>query len=284
MSFELGIITDEVSQDFERALDLVLDWELRTVEVRTLWEKNVVDLTPAEIDRARTALESRGLTVSCIASPLFKASLREGDEAPDSAGFFTVHTGLASHPEVLSRAIMAARVLGARTIRTFSFWRQIDRTQLLSGIASHLREAAAVAAEEGFTLALENEFSCNAATGQETADLLAAIGRTDVGAIWDPANALVAGETPFPHGYVRLRGRVRHVHVKDCVRSVGPGQGPWRLLGQGDVDWRGQLAALRGDRYAGPLTLEPHPIEGCSPEEAAYRCLEALRTMLRAYG
>lgn len=280
LSLDIGIFTDEISQDFELALDLVRQWGLRTVELRTVWHKNIVDLAPAELEAARSALVARGLTVSCIASPLFKATLRDGDLAPQSAGFYAAQTGARDQREVLARAISAASVLGAETIRAFSFWRQPDRECLRPSIATHLREAAGVAAEHGLALAIENEFSCNAGTGAEAAAALVDVGRGNLGVIWDLANALVLGETPFPDGYRALRGNIVAVHVKDCLKLAPTGEEPWRVLGQGDVDWPGQLQALIDDGFQGPITLEPHPIKGYCQVEAARLCLQSLRGML----
>ena len=73
----------------------------------------------------------------------------------------------------------------------------------------------------------------------------------------DPANALVAGESPFPEGYGRLPpARIAHVHAKDCL--VEDHKAAWLELGKGAVDWTGQLDALARDRYAGWISLETH--------------------------
>jgi len=76
-------------------------------------------------------------------------------------------------------------------------------------------------------------------------------------AAWDPANALVAGENPFPDGYRRLPpDRIVHVHAKDChVQGYTPEWGP---LGTLAIDWKGQISALRHDGYQGHVSLETH--------------------------
>jgi hypothetical protein len=50
--------------------------------------------------------------------------------------------------------------------------------------------------------------------------------------VWDPANAYVSGETPYPDGYRCLAAeRIAHVHAKDCRVE---GQRPiWCALGEG---------------------------------------------------
>ena len=66
--------------------------------------------------------------------------------------------------------------------------------------------------------------------------------------IWDPANASILGETPFPDGYDSLpANRIAHVHAKDCfVKDHKP---VWGAVGEMGIDWRGQIDALRRDGY-----------------------------------
>jgi sugar phosphate isomerase/epimerase len=94
-------------------------------------------------------------------------------------------------------------------------------------------------------------------TAFETAAMLAMVDHAALQAIWDPANALVAGETPFPDGYRLLPvHRIIHVHAKDCgVSDHAPAWGP---LGEMGVDWIGQLDALLSDGYRGWISLETH--------------------------
>ncbi len=276
VSFRLAIISDEISDDPERALDLAQEWGLTLVELRTLGGRHVVDLTPAEVAPVRRALARRGLAVECIAAPLYKTDL----PAPGSLG---AAEEIDRQLAMLAAALRVAGELGARLVRAFSFWRRPFTPRERAQVAAHLRRAAELAAAHGCLLALENEHSCVAATGAEAAALLAAVGSPYLKAIWDPGNAHVAGETAYPHGYASLRGHIVNVHVKDAVRAAADGE-PWRLLGEGEVDWRGHLAALVADGYDGPLTLEPHPIRGYRREDSARLCLESLRRLLAAGG
>jgi sugar phosphate isomerase/epimerase len=87
--------------------------------------------------------------------------------------------------------------------------------------------------------------------------MLAAVQHPGVGLIWDPANASILGEEPFPDGYAALPpGRVIHVHAKDCMVN---GHTPtWGPLGEMAIDWSGQIGALARDGYAGAISLETH--------------------------
>jgi hypothetical protein len=90
--------------------------------------------------------------------------------------------------------------------------------------------------------------------------------------VWDPANALVAGENPFPDAYRMLPpDRIIHVHAKDChVQDHTPEWGP---LGTRAIDWKGQIAALLQDGYRSHISLETHwPGPGGNKLEASRIC------------
>jgi hypothetical protein len=74
---KLGIITDELTEDFEKALDFISSQSLAYCEVRELWQKNVVKLSQEELERAKRLIERHRLKVSEIASPIFKYHLPE---------------------------------------------------------------------------------------------------------------------------------------------------------------------------------------------------------------
>jgi sugar phosphate isomerase/epimerase len=98
--------------------------------------------------------------------------------------------------------------------------------------------------------------------------------------VWDPANAYVAGENPFPDGYGKLQpGRIVHVHAKDCV--VVDDKPNWSELGTAQVDWKGQIAALVRDGYKGWISLETHwPGPGGDKHEASVICGRTLKAMV----
>jgi sugar phosphate isomerase/epimerase len=48
------------------------------------------------------------------------------------------------------------------------------------------------------------------------------------------------------------------VHIKDGVRKGGSGKHEFTPFGEGEVDYQGQLKALKKDGYHGSLSLETH--------------------------
>ena len=258
--FPTAAITDEFSTDnLDAALAAMRRVGMTGAELRVLSGRNVMELSDDEIDRVRAAVEASGMRVLSIASPLLKCVL---PDAPAIDGRFqqdvfgSAHT-FEDQPRLTRRAFAVAERTGAGIIRVFSYWRTVEPDLVFDRVAAALRALADEAQARGIVIGLENEHACNVGTGAEAARMLAAVDHPALGLIWDPANASILGETPYPDGYAALpRARIVHVHAKDCVVQ---GHTPtWGPLGEMALDWKGQIAALIGDGYTGAISLETH--------------------------
>lgn len=284
-SLSLAAITDEFSPtDLDAALRAMQALGMTGAELRMVWGKNVIDLSNDEIDRARDAVEAAGMRVLSIASPVLKCVLPDGPPLDPrfQQDTFAAKYGFEDQPALTARAFELAARAGARIVRVFSYWRTIDPPAVFDRVAAALTDLADGAAQHGLVIGIENEHACNIGTGAETARLLDAVSHRALQVIWDPANALVAGEIPYPDGYRALPvARIVHVHAKDCrVQDHTPTWGP---IGEMDVDWRGQIAALVRDGYHGFVSLETH-WKGPHGDkmEASRICGERLRALLQS--
>ncbi|RLF00990.1 MAG: sugar phosphate isomerase/epimerase [Thermoprotei archaeon] len=244
-SIKLSVITDEVSQELARVIDFAVNHGLEGIEVRTLWNMKPHEL----VDKAgeiRKELESAGLEVSAIASPVFKCDLLSEEEYRE-------------HMDILERCIALAKALDTRIIRIFTFWRKGSLDQYLDQILEKFMAAVDVAASEGVVLAVENEPSTHVNNGRRLRQFLDAVSKPNVvSGVWDPGNDVFdpEGEQPYPEGYSYVRGFFVHVHVKDGRRVDGGYE--FTPVGEGEVNWLEQLKALVRDRYTGYLSLETH--------------------------
>src|SRR5215475_7747268 len=98
--FELAAITDEVSEEFDQALDLLLSEGVTAVELRSLWGTNIADLRGDQVERARALLRERGMRVVSISSPFLKCQApgfvgaQEGDRFGAQSGTLEEHWGV----------------------------------------------------------------------------------------------------------------------------------------------------------------------------------------------
>lgn len=257
--FRIAAITDEFSPDIETAVRSMSEIGMAGAELRMVFGKNVVDLTDEELDRAIAMVRGRGLEIVSIASPLLKCVLPDapGVDARFQKDMFASKHTFEDQPRLAARAFEIARRAGAPIIRVFSYWRTVQPEECFGRIVEALRNLADQAAPHGLTIGLENEHACNIATGEETARLLTALEHPNLKVVWDPANALVSGEDPFPGGYRKIPpGRIVHIHAKDC--QIENHKVAWAPLGEGIIDWKGQVEALAHDGYQGWISLETH--------------------------
>src|SRR6202790_4266732 len=71
--FRVSVISDEISQDFGHACEVASrEFGMHWIELRGMWNKNIVNLDEKEVAEARGILEKYQLKVTDIASPLFK--------------------------------------------------------------------------------------------------------------------------------------------------------------------------------------------------------------------
>lgn len=255
----IASITDEFTSDLGPALDTMSAIGMTGAELRVLWGKNIMNLTGDELRTAKQLLTDHGMEVISIASPILKCVLPNSPEIDSRFQhdiFASKHT-FDDQPGLADHAFDIAELMGAKIIRVFSYWRTVEPQATWPAVIEALGWLTEKAAKRGLIIGLENEHACNVSTAAESAEILAKVPAENLKLVWDPANALVSGEDPFPGGYALLpKDRIVHVHLKDCHME---GHKPiWGPLGTRAIDWKGQIAALRQDGYTGWLSLETH--------------------------
>jgi len=136
-----------------------------------------------------------------------------------------------------------------------------------------LGQASSIAKEYDLRLGLE--------TGQETAELLRLtlddLKCDNVGVNFDPANMLLY-DMGDPIQAIEILGPdITSVHCKDANRPTTPGEwGTEVPLGEGQVNMRAFLEALKRVGYAGPLVIER---EVGNQEERLRDCAHGIRVL-----
>lgn len=280
----ISIVTDELSGDPETAFELGLEWGVDRFELRGVYGERVPRLAAHARHRLVRAVRDFGVKITAVSPGLFKLPFPSDQPGRSNlgwmdAGFYSdwrdTKAALDDHRfRLLPETIGFAADVGAATIICFSF----ARAGAMQGAAPSLVvETLAAAAEQcsaaGIDLLVETEEGHWADSGERSAEVVRRVGN-GLGINWDPANALIDGDVPWPTGYGFAAPYVRNVHFKDA--RVYP-DGRWEVLADGDVDWRGQIAELAAGGYAGSIAVEPH----LSPCVASTRnALDRLRTLI----
>jgi sugar phosphate isomerase/epimerase len=285
--FRLAVINDEITQDFEQACRVASqDFGLGWIELRTMWNKNVTELNTKEIEDARNILEKHKLRVTDIASPLFKTDWPGAPRSDQSESRDQFHADFdaSAQDKLLERCISLAKTFNTDRIRCFDFWRLTDQKPYREAINAKLRQAAERCAKDHRILLLENEMSCNTATGEESAAVLAAIPNSNFMLNWDPGNAAAIGSTPYPDGYDLLpKNRIGHCHAKDVTRKPGE-KYEWAPVGAGVIDWVGQFKVFVRDGYHHAVSLETHWRGAGTPEASTRISMDGLKKTLAKAG
>lgn len=253
--FELGVISDEIDPEVEKAILFLRQFGMRWVELRNVWGTYVTDIDQETLKRLVDLIDSSGLRVSVVDTALFKCTLPgtnpvhgQQDQYPYNAQF-----------DLLKRAVEKAVALKAPYLRIFDFWRCREQNRIMDQVCEHLERAIEIARPAGVRLLLENEYACHTGTGAEMALLQRRLMHPNLGFIWDPMNCLLAGTDPYPGDYEKLdKARIFHVHIKDAIKDPSDGSFKAVKVGAGEVDWIGQFGALLRDGFRGTLSLETH--------------------------
>src|SRR6267154_2044115 len=156
--FRISVINDEITQDFGRSCEIVsTEFGLKWIEIRGMWNKNLLHLDAREIAEARRILELHHLRVTDIAGPLFKT---DWPGAPPSRfspkrDQFGADFTFEQQDELLERGFELMRVFQVDRIRIFDFWRLDDPKPYRAAMDQKLIEAAKKAGKHGVTLLLE---------------------------------------------------------------------------------------------------------------------------------
>jgi sugar phosphate isomerase/epimerase len=285
--FRLAVINDEITQDFEKACEIASgEFGLHWIELRSMWNKNLTELDSKGIEETRKILAKYKLRVTDIASPLFKTDWPGAPRSPlsETRDQFHADFDASAQDKLLEKCITLAKTFDTDKIRCFDFWRLDDQKPYRAAINAKLQAATERCAKHGLILLLENEMSCNTATGEEAAALLKAIPNKNFMLNWDPGNAAAFENKPYSAGYDLLpKDRIGHCHCKDVVRKPD-NKYEWAPVGDGMVDWVGQLRALKRDGFHYGLSLETHWRGAGTPEASTRISMAGLKKSLAKAG
>lgn len=272
----LSAFADEISPDLDAQIATLQREGIRYLDLRGVWNINVLDLSDAQVKQIKQTLDSHGIGVAAIGSPLGKTPIDSPFEAT---------------MQKLERAIQVAQALGTPFIRVFSFYppanakgTNITIDAYRDEVMRRLRSMIERARPAGIVLLHENEKDIYGDTIDRCVDLMRNCTDEHFRMAFDPANFIQCAQVPYPDAYEALRPWLAYVHVKDAlpdgnVVAAGAGAGRWPDL----------LRSLREDGYDGFLSLEPHlssagKFQGFSGPDLFVKASQALQGMLREMG
>lgn len=239
--WQLSGFADEISPDLGEQLSLVTELGLKYIEVRSVWDVNVLDLDDVQLQRVRDSLAVAGVEVSSIGSPIGKIPITEPNEP---------------HLDRMRHALEVAQFFEAPFIRMFSYFipEGDSPDAYRDEVVGRLRDLAAIAEGSGVTLIHENEKDIYGDIPRRCLDIVESVASPALRLTWDNANFVQCGVRPFTEGYAMLAPHVVYLQVKDALAA----DGTVVPAGDGDGEFRETVRAFAADGFDGFVSLEPH--------------------------
>ncbi|OQX85769.1 hypothetical protein B6D60_07310 [candidate division KSB1 bacterium 4484_87] len=246
----LAVVTDEISKDFLTAIKYGIQWGVRDFELRFLKSGRVPFISKEEVESIIRYKKEYNVRISALSPGLFQVTLRDERELKNQ---------LEKH---IYETFRLADRLETNRVIIFGFKRypREPETNYIQ-IIHILTRMASLAGKYGFTLLLENLPNTWADSGEKTAKILSDVNSRYLQANWDLANAYVSGEIPYPYGYLAIRHYLSAIHVKD-IRENQSGKFEYVPVGDGEIDWEGQVRSIMSASEGNFLTIETH----CQPQ------------------
>ena len=231
---------DEISDDATEQVATLPETGVSHLELRGVGGVNVLDLSPAAVVGFKQQLDSAGIGVSSIGSPIGKVQVRSDLEV---------------HFDRFRTAVERAHQFGADYVRIFSFYYEGEEAdQVRNQVLAQMHRMAEHAETEGVVLLHENEKGIYGDVPERCVDLLQSVDNPHLRMAFDGANFIQSGVDPWRDAWPALKGYVDYFHIKDAEAGSG------RVVpaGCGDAGLAAILADALARGFRGFLSVEPH--------------------------
>ncbi len=228
---------DESSPFIDEQIKALLKNGYDGVEMRTVDEVSISDITIEKAKEVRKKFDDAGLKVWSLGSPLGKIEMEKDD--------------FAEHLEKVRHTLELSHILGAENIRMFSFYIPEGKDPAIyrNEIMDRLSQMVALAKDAGVALCHENEKGIYGDTAERCLDVLETV--PGLCGIFDPANFGQCG-VDTKKAWELVGPYIKYMHIKDAredCKVVPPGEGI------GNVPYIvGEFIKKGGNSF----TVEPH--------------------------
>ena len=284
---KIGVITNGISEDLEYALKVMNKTGVKYAELQFVWDKQVGDHTPEEINKIKKLVDSYGVKVSCVSRHNFNGLSVMDTEVGDE--------NYNQHMEYLKKTIDMAKILGTRLVRVMTFnkqmviWGTNGAERWVAGgnkswnkFLKLFEKPVQLAEDEDVDLVMETGTNAMIVSGYLARKMIDDLGTKHLKVIWDIANSLYCADIPFPDAYAEIRDHIGHIHMKDMKVDIPKATVNFRSLGRGDLaPYLEDIAnALRKDKYDGVISLESvYRPDGGTFEVGYYKSIEVMKEL-----
>lgn len=232
--FRLCAFADEADPKISGQIEALRGNSIKLIELRGIDGKNVADITADEAKELKKRLDSAGIAVWSIGSPIGKVDIA---------------SPAADELERFKRVLETAAICGAENIRMFSFYGTDSSSACFDEICRRLDDMLACAKGSGVDLCHENEKGIYGDIAERCYKLHSTL--PGFKGAFDPANFVQCGEDTLV-AWELLKPFMKYAHIKDASEDgkvVPPGAGIGHLP---------ELLPRFYESGIEVLTLEPH--------------------------
>ncbi|MBR1918373.1 MAG: sugar phosphate isomerase/epimerase [Spirochaetales bacterium] len=253
----LAGFADEASSSIEGQCAVLRNLGWSSIELRTVDEKQIVDLDEKEFEHVLETLDENGISVCSLGSNIANWAQ-------------SILTPFEETKSLVERTLPRAKALKASFVRIMSFRIQTDsenrvlEDQNEKEIFRRLRYITDAFADEKIQAVHENCFSYGGLSYEHTLKLLENV--PGLRLVFDTGNPPIDidARTPFPYSYQSsyeffnaVRPYISHVHIKDSWIGKD-GSEHYTFPGEGRGDVERIVTELERDGYDGFYSIEPH--------------------------
>ena len=260
---KIGFVTDEISTDINVALQKCDEWGVDTVELRTLTTGRVPFISKEEKNNLLLLKMKYNLEVSALSPGIFRLGYHEKEKLKYD------------YDKTLPESIKLCEELGCKKIIIFGFRRAdlTDETDM-DNVINEFGKVADIARRYDIKVAIENGYDSWCKESSRILKIMKSVNLPNLGINWDPGNAIGDNEKPYPETYEKIKDHIFNLHVKDTKYNNGFS---CHVIGEGGVDWDGQIKAVMNDHPSINMSIETH----CEPLiENSKKNLDKLRALL----
>lgn len=278
---KLGVLCDGISRDVEHAFQVMNETGIEYAAFQNLWDKEVCEHSPAEEKKLKELVDRYNIKVSCITRHNF-------------THFRVMETDIKSldyrrEIDIFKKSIELAHSFGTRNVRVMVCKKEVNiwgkggadywlarNNEAWDRFLDIYREPLEIAEKEDIDLLAETSNDGMLTSGYLHRKFVRDLGSPRMKTLWDPANSIVGGDTPFPDGYEMVKDSLAELHIKDIRSDRVRSTVEFCKLGHGTLAQYldGIADSLRRDNFQGVVTMESvfRP-EGGSFEDGYRACL-----------
>ena len=238
--YRLSGFADEIDASLDTQIEVIKKLGMEWIECRGVDGSPLISYSLSDAEKIKSKLDDGGIKLSSVGSSIGKIGI--GDD-------------FAPHFDLFRHTCDIAKLFGTRNIRMFSFFipEGVNPEKYEDEVMRRLEKLVNYAANENLVLLHENEKEIYGDIAPRCLKIMERFYSDNFKGVFDFANFVQCHQDTL-EAWDMLSKYIAYIHVKDARWS----DGSVVPAGYGDGHLEEILSILKGEKYDGFLSLEPH--------------------------